>query len=382
MKENGLEHYYKTEGEKKLRYGYTTGSCAAAAAQAAVIMLCTQKDIDQVDLMTPKGILLHLEVEKIERKKDSVTCAVRKDAGDDPDVTDGILIFAKVEPIEKQEIIIKGGVGIGRITREGLEQPVGEAAINRVPRKMIQSNVKRILIEQQYKQGICIEIFAPEGEEAAKKTFNPRLGIKNGISILGTSGIVVPMSERALIESIRIEMNMLVAQGLKYLLITPGNYGEVFLREHMKLDYTNSMKCSNYVGETIEMAEELGFQGILFVSHIGKFIKVAGGIMNTHSKHSDARAELMTGAAIQAGATLETAKKLLSTITTEEAVAILSKEHILEETMKHIMEKIHFYLKRKSSVLQLGAIVFSNSHGFLGQTLLAEQLMEHFRLDK
>lgn len=363
MGKNGLENYYISEGEKKLRLGYTTGSCAAAAAQAAVIMLCTREEIYQVDLMTPKGILLHLEIEEINIKEDFVSCAVRKDAGDDPDVTDGILIYAKARPIWQQEIVIKGGVGIGIVTKKGLEQPVGEPAINRVPREMIRKNVDKVKRDKDFKNGIEIEISAPKGVELAKKTFNPRLGIQGGISILGTSGIVVPMSEKALIDSIRIEMSMLAAQGANYILITPGNYGEAYMKEHLELDSSNSMKCSNYVGETIKIAEELKIKGILFVSHIGKFIKVSGGIMNTHSKHSDSRAELITAAAIRAGASLDTAKELLNTLTTEEAVAILKRENILEETMKYIMEKIHFYLEKKSSLVQLGAIIFSNVYG-------------------
>lgn len=380
MGKNGLENYYISEGEKKLRLGYTTGSCAAAAAQAAVIMLCTREEIYQVDLMTPKGILLHLEIEEINIKEDFVSCAVRKDAGDDPDVTDGILIYAKARPIWQQEIVIKGGVGIGIVTKKGLEQPVGEPAINRVPREMIRKNVDKVKRDKDFKNGIEIEISAPKGVELAKKTFNPRLGIQGGISILGTSGIVVPMSEKALIDSIRIEMSMLAAQGANYILITPGNYGEAYMKEHLELDSSNSMKCSNYVGETIKIAEELKIKGILFVSHIGKFIKVSGGIMNTHSKHSDSRAELITAAAIRAGASLDTAKELLNTLTTEEAVAILKRENILEETMKYIMEKIHFYLEKKSSLVQLGAIIFSNVYGFLGQTVYAEELMKHFAI--
>lgn len=378
MSKNGLEDYFISEGGKKLKFGYTTGSCAAAAAQAAVMMLCTREEIYQVDLMTPKGILLHLEIEEIEMREDFVSCAVRKDAGDDPDVTDGILIYAKAVPIKQHEIVIKGGVGIGTVTKKGLEQSVGQPAINRVPREMIRENVEYVMNKHHFKKGIEIVLSAPQGVELANKTFNPRLGIQGGISILGTSGIVVPMSEKALIDSIRIEMSMLAAQGMQYILITPGNYGEAYINEHMKLDNTNSMKCSNYVGETIKFAEELKLKGILFVSHIGKFIKVSGGIMNTHSKHSDSRAELMTAAAIGAGASLETAKELLNTLTTEEAVAILIRENILEETMNCIMEKIHFHLEKKSSIVQIGAIVYSSVHGFLGQTELAEELMKHF----
>ena len=190
---------------------------------------------------------------------------------------------------------------MGRVTKPGLEQPVGAAAINRVPRQMIEKEVADVCEEQEYRGGLRVEIFVPGGEETARKTFNPRLGIEGGISILGTSGIVVPMSEAALIASIRLEMEMKKANGAEYLLITPGNYGADFIRQNMVLDVENSMKCSNYVGETLDMAVELGIKGILIVAHIGKFIKVAGGIMNTHSRCADSRAELTAAAAAKIG---------------------------------------------------------------------------------
>lgn len=379
MGKNGLEQYFVTEGNKKLYLGYTTGSCAAAAAKAATWMLFLGQKIYEVNLATPKGIVLHLPIEEIQCTTEYVSCAVRKDAGDDPDVTDGILVYAKVKKIEQPDVVILGGTGVGIVTRKGLEQPVGEAAINRVPRKMIKESVEEVLREQEWDGGIEVEISVPEGVNVAKKTFNERLGIQGGISILGTSGIVVPMSEKALIDSIRVEMKMLAAEQVEYLLITPGNYGETFVKNQMQLDLSKSMKCSNYVGETIGIAKELGIKGILFVSHIGKFIKVSGGIMNTHSKHSDSRAELMTAAAIRAGASIETARRLLDTITTEEAVTILKEGNLLSETMKSITDKIHYYLNKKSGEdLKIGAILFSNEYGYLGETKYAKELAEKF----
>lgn len=144
-------------------------------------------------------------------------------------------------------------------------------------------------------------ISVPEGEKIARKTFNPRLGIVSGISILGTSGIVEPMSEKALIDSIRVEMSQHAAMGEQYMLVTPGNYGADYLREHMALPFEKNIKCSNYVGETIDMAVDMGVKGILFISHIGKFVKVAAGIMNTHSHSADARMEVLCANAIRAG---------------------------------------------------------------------------------
>lgn len=379
MQKTGLEDCYVIKNQKKLRCGYTTGSCAAAAAKAAVRMLLLQKEAAEVDLMTPKGILLHLRVEEAQVGTKFASCAIRKDGGDDPDATNGLLVFACVRRESEPGVSIDGGKGVGRVTKKGLWQPVGEAAINRVPREMIKLAVEEACEELDYRGGISVVISVPQGEEIAKKTFNPRLGIEGGISILGTSGIVVPMSEEALIASIRLEMQMRVSNGNEYLIITPGNYGEDFLREHVEIDLKNSIKCSNYVGETLDMAAELGVKGILFVSHIGKFIKVSGGIMNTHSHHADGRAELMAAQAIRAGADLDTARRILATITTEEAIDILRERGLVQSVMKIVTEKIHDYLQRRcKGAFKTEAIIFSNAHGYLGETAGAEEMLKRF----
>lgn len=414
----GIEDQFVIKKNKKLRCGYTTGSCAAAAAKAAAEMLLTGRICHRVDLMTPKGILLHLPLERQEITGEYASCAVRKFAGDDPDATDGILVFARAErgldgvfgednaskktvaacekidrdrdPAEKRPgVVIDGGAGVGRVTKPGLEQPVGAAAINRVPREMITREVEHICEMQEYRGTVKITISVPEGVEIAKKTFNPHIGIMGGISILGTSGIVVPMSEEALIASIRLEMQQKFANGERYLLITPGNYGADFIRRKeisRELDVENSMKCSNYVGETVDMAVELGFKGILFVAHIGKFIKVSGGIMNTHSAHADCRAELMAAQAMRAGlaqhfvpeaVVYETADRLLGTNTTEEAVDILRETRLLEATMEEVIKRIRFHLqKRCQGAIETEVILFSNQYGYLGESQGADAMME------
>lgn len=372
----GLEMYCVIdEKNHRLRYGYTTGSCAAAATQAAVRMLLTREPVEEVALQTPKGILLHLLIEDISMTEEEVCCAVRKDGGDDPDVTHGILVYARVKRSKEPGIHIDGGIGVGRVTREGLSQKVGEAAINRVPMQMIGENAQLVLNEYGSEANLDIRIEIPEGVEIARKTFNPRLGIVGGISVLGTTGIVIPMSEAALVASIRLEMEMLVHNGAQYLVITPGNYGQVFSQESMELDLTYSMKCSNYVGETLDMAREMGVKGILFIAHIGKFVKLAGGIMNTHSRNADSRAELMAVNAIRAGAGLDVAKELLDTITTEQGVDILVRENLLEQTMKEIADRVEYYLqKRAGEQMKVGAVLFSNVHGKLAETSLAQEL--------
>lgn len=398
MKENpfmeektGVEELYVTQNQKKLRCGYTTGTCAAAAAKASAAMLLSGEKADRADILTPKGILLHLPVEKATITRNDggcvvcASCAVRKDGGDDIDATNGAFIFAEVcfqeENIlndSSEQVQIEGGKGVGIVTRPGLNQPVGSAAINSVPRRMIRKNVEEVLKNAGCGKKVKVVISVPDGEKIARKTFNPRLGIIGGISILGTSGIVMPMSTQALLDSMRAEMRMLAANGGRYLVITPGNYGETFSHEMKTLDLTYEMKCSNFVGETIDMAVELGISGILFIAHIGKFIKVSGGIMNTHSHEADARAELMAAGALRAGVPAQTVRKILDTATTEDALTLLLSDapEYYEETMKKITEKIDFYLQaRGRGKLLLGAVIFSSVRGKLGETKDVPELL-------
>ena len=393
----GLEDKYIIKNNKRLRYGYTTGSCAAGATRGAARMLLSGEALSEVELQTPKGITLNLQLHDITKGENYVSCAVQKDAGDDPDTTNGILVYAKVEKISAEvakniidnqntdskkviihsSIILDGGVGVGRVTKPGLSQKVGEAAINPVPKAMILREAEEAAQEYDYEGYLKITISVPEGEEISKKTFNPRLGIMGGISILGTSGIVEPMSERALIASIQVEMKQHFCQGENYILVTPGNYGADYLREHMTIPFENNIKCSNYVGETIDMAIDMGVKGILFVAHIGKFVKVAAGIMNTHSHCADGRMEVLCASAIRAGGTLECAREILEAGTTDEALAVIDRYGILKQTMAIVMEKIQFYLDHRSyEQILLGAVVFSNVYGLLGQTRDALKLME------
>ena len=382
VQKNGLEDYYVIRNQKKLRFGYTTGSCAAGAARGAARLLLGEDEISEVELMTPKGILLHLEILDRKRSENAASCAVRKDAGDDPDTTNGLLVYAKVEKFlirsdMEDRIVIDGGIGVGRVTKPGLSQKIGEAAINPVPRAMILQAVEEIADQYHYEGGLKVTISVPEGEKIARKTFNPRLGIVGGISILGTSGIVEPMSEKALIDSIRVEMTQHAAMGEQYMLVTPGNYGADYLREHMELPFEKNIKCSNYVGETIDMAVDMGVKGILFISHIGKFVKVAAGIMNTHSHSADARMEVLCSNAIRAGGDLACARSILQCNTTDEALRVLDENHILKETMKEITDRIQFYLDHRSyQQILLGAVIFSNEYGYLGQTANAAELID------
>lgn len=390
-KEIGRETDTKEIGRTRsgLRYGWTTGSCAAAAAKAAAQMLFSGEEFRQVRLMTPKGIELYLDVEDVARLPDRVECAVRKYSGDDPDVTDGLLIYAKVEKGDGEpsglRVILDGGIGVGRVTKPGLEQQIGQAAINKVPRRMITEEVERICRACGYCGEMKVTISIPDGEETAKKTFNPRLGIVGGLSVLGTSGIVEPMSEKALTDTIYLEMKMLRESGYSCCYAVPGNYGMDFLTDQLGINPDLAVKCSNYVGDTIDDANLLGMKGLLLIGHVGKFIKLAAGVMNTHSRTADCRMEVFASHAAMAGADAAVVKEIMACLNTTEAVKILKDRGLLQDIMKTVMERITFYLRQRAGgELETGAVVFSGE-GILGQTENAERLLgliERQRKDK
>lgn len=368
-------------GNKKLRCGYTTGSCAAAAAKAAALFLLSGTAPPTVRLVTPKGFPLELAVLELEMGAGFARCAIKKDSGDDPDITGGILVYAAVSRVE-QGVFITGGVGVGTVTRAGLECPVGSPAINRVPRRMIEEAVCEACAYCGYSGGISVEISIPAGVELAKKTYNPRLGIVGGISVLGTSGIVEPMSEQALVDSIKVEMDMLKAGGAKNIVITPGNYGEDYARETLGLALEEAVKCSNFVGETLDYAVRLGFEGALLVGHLGKLVKLAGGVFNTHSRYADCRMEILAAHGALAGAGVPLLGGVMNCVTTDEAADLLDGAGLLEATLNGVMNRINFHLKaRVCGGLAVGAVVFSNRRGTLGMTSEAPGLLRHFMAD-
>ena len=358
-----------------MRYGFTTGSCAAAASKAATYMLLSGMQKTEITIETPKGIPYTAQIVEISRSEQSVRCAVQKDGGDDPDITSGTLIFSEVSLKKEVQISdtahieIEGGIGVGRVTKPGLDQPVGNAAINHVPREMITKEVSEVCALFDYRGGLEIEISVPEGETLAQQTFNPRLGIVGGISILGTSGIVEPMSNQAILDTIKVELNQRKAQGYDYVAVSPGNYGLDFMKKTYGYDLDRSVKCSNFIGETIDMAVELGFQKMLLTGHIGKLIKVAGGIMNTHSREADCRMELLAAFAVREGVPVEQILQMMECVTTEEAVRILSESGKRQAVMDYAMERICYYLgKRAKGKMQIDCIMYANEFGELARS--------------
>lgn len=396
-----------------MRYGFTTGSCAAAAAKAAAYMLLTGKKKETISIHTPKGIVFEAKLLEITRKEGSVSCAVEKDGGDDPDITTGALVYAQVSYLERSKMIqtkdvpceekqketqketqerknqqrfsqeqhatveIDGGIGVGRVTRPGMDQPVGNAAINHVPRQMIESEVLEVCRMADYRGDLKVIISIPKGVELAEKTFNPRLGIVGGISVLGTSGVVEPMSSQALLDTIRLELNMQRAQKNPIAAVSPGNYGLDFMKETYGYDLDASVKCSNFIGETIDMAVECGFEKMLLTGHIGKLVKVSGGIMNTHSREADCRVELLAAAGLRAGVSRGNLMKILDSATTTEAIAYLEEEKKTKPVMDYLMERIIYYTNRRAGgKMRIECILYDNQYGELAKSEGAETMIK------
>lgn len=381
--------------EKKLRSGFTTGTCAAAAAKAAARMLISGEEAAAVSILTPVGKPAVFQVQESSvtgaAEDSAVCCAVKKDAGDDPDVTNGALIYACVSrvrpaslhvPAYKEQIdgiciYITGGAGIGLVTRAGLSCPKGFYAINPAPRRMIALGVSEGLPDG-WEGALLVEISIPEGARLASKTFNPQLGIEGGISILGTTGIVNPMSEQALIETIRLDIRVRAAEGKTLLALAPGNYGEAFLRERLGISMSSFVKCSNFVGDAVRMMEEEGIKSVLFAGHLGKLIKVAGGVLNTHSRYGDHRMEQLADCAHEAGVSPHLTDKLLECNTTEEAALLLRAQGFLEQVMQIAALRVKRTLEA-GSALCVETVLFTNQCGILAMTpgaaLMAERLL-------
>ena len=347
---------------KKLKSGYTTGTCAAIAVRAAIKMIFEQRIIEEESVLTPSGREIKTPVLCAWFQRDTAVCAVKKDAGDDPDVTDGILIYAKVVLRNDGKTVIDGGEGIGRVTKKGLKQKIGEAAINPVPRRVIAENAAQLLENYGFEGGADILIYAPEGAETAKKTFNPRLGIGGGISILGTSGIVEPMSEQAIVDTIDAELSVKRANDGEYAALAPGNYGIDYIRENIGLDLDRAVKCSNFVGQALDLCVEHAFKGVLLVGHTGKFVKLAGNIMNTHSKYADCRMEIIAANTADFTEDIGLVRKILNCNTTDEALETLSNAGLLDRVMQQITDKAAENIeKRVYGEIKTGIVIFSQA---------------------
>lgn len=362
-------------GAKRLRLGYTTGTCAAAASGAAAELLLSGEFPSFYRLITPNGTEISLEISDLGLEAEFAVCGVKKDGGDDVDATHGALICARVSKISNG-FEVTGGEGIGRVTKSGLDQPAGEWAINSVPRKMIAEQLAKAAGKYGYRGGLRAEIFVPNGAEIAKKTYNPRMGIVGGISILGTSGIVEPMSSAALVETIRIEARTLREEGKTVLPLTLGNFGERFVSEKLPFSPDDCVTCSNYIGEALDIALELGFSSVLIVGHLGKLVKLAAGIMNTHSDHADGRMDVLITCGVLAGLPCETLAPLIDCVTVDSALDLLPEDK-LDTVLKILTARAENYLNaRVRNNIELGAVMFSDKHKIILKTSKADTIIE------
>ncbi len=372
--DDGLSVYVNN---KVLRCGHTTGTCAAAASKAAAVMAITGKVPGKVTITTPGGVTFNLPVEDPKVIDGKASCAVRKDGGDDIDVTHGTLVYSEVT-LTSEGISIDGGKGVGRVTRKGLDQPPGNAAINRVPRTMISIALEEAATDCDYEGGFSAIISVPDGERIAESTFNPRLGIVGGISILGTTGIVEPMSEAAIIKTIEAEMDMKSAEGAKVMLVVPGNYGRDFA-DSIGIDSESAVKCSNFIGPMLDHACMLNTD-ILLIGNLGKLVKLAGGIMNTHSREADSRMEILAAYAIMAGGSADLAREVMGCLSTDDALAMIDKEGLIAKVSDLLAKRIEYHMEhRTGGRIRTAAIIYSSVYGLLSRTSLADELLAEIR---
>lgn len=367
------------QGGQALRRGWTTGLCAAAAAQAATMLLLTGVAPAEIALQTPAGLTFRLPVEQPRLEDGAAVCTVRKDAGDDPDVTNGVRISAAVRRAESG-VAIDGGAGVGRVTKPGLSVPVGEAAINPAPRAQITAALERVARETGYAGGFSVVISAENGAELAKQTYNEHLGVVGGISILGTSGVVEPMSEKALLDTIRLELDSRYAAGQRIAFLCPGNYGADFSRDTLGLDLEQAVKCSNFIGDALDYAVFRGFADILLVGHAGKLVKLAAGVMNTHSSVADGRQEIFTAHAALCGAGRATLKGLMDAVSVDACIDLLDKAGLRDAVLTRIGAAIEKRLAvRLRDKARAEFVMFTGKYGILAQSSGARALCEQLK---
>ncbi len=382
MKRDEIKHplkRYVEKGNKRMRYGYTTGSCATAASKAAAVMLLSGQTLETIDISTPKGWDLTIDLFDCRILDQTASCAVVKDAGDDPDVTDGMRVYASVKLTNTPGVTFKRGKGLGLVTLPGLSIPPGEPAINPTPRKMMRRELAAVASQFDYDGGFEVTISLPDGETLAKRTFNPKLGVEGGLSIIGTTGIVTPMSEESLKASMRLELSVLKEKGFRDILFVPGNYGADFAAE-LGLKADRMVKISNFVGYMFEQAEKMQIKRILFVGHLGKMVKVAGGIFQTHSSFADARMDILTAQAACMGADQRCAERLMACTTTDDAVEVLQDCGFGRDYFDRLAERVKWRCERKVyQNIAVEVVLFSRKHGLLGKSENAEEFEALFK---
>ena len=330
--------------KEKLRTGYTTGTSATAAAKAALLSIINQTKIENVDVKLPKGSFIKIPIYLCQFDKNRSKCSVIKDGGDDPDVTHGAEIVVELSFTDKiNEIEIDGGEGVGIVTKPGLGLELNKAAINPVPKKMINENLREIIDKYLLKKGIKVIISVPKGKELGPKTDNPRIGILNGISILGTSGIVIPFSTASYAASIRQNIDVAIAMGNDTVVLTTGGRSEDFAKKIVDLPEHCFVQMGDFSGYTIQQCARKEIKKAYVVGFIGKLAKMAAGVKQTHVKGSKVDMNFLAELAKKCNAneiTIESIKKAntarhVSEIIIENNVKGFFEE-ICNETYRHM----------------------------------------------
>lgn len=347
-----------------LRSGFTTGACAQAAAKAAAAMLLKQEPLDAIDVILPNGTEQVFAVSDQVVTFDAARCSVIKDAGDDKDdITDGIAIVAEVRRDDGDGIRLRGGDGVGTVTGPGLPVAIGEPAINPVPRKMILRDVSEILDDEA---GYVVEISVPQGKELAEKTQNPRLGIVGGVSIIGTRGIVEPKSMQAYTRSLSVALNVAYENGHRTLCIASGYISERVLKEVYAVPDQAIITVGDHFGFILQECERKGIQKIILVGHIGKLVKIAAGIFNTHWSSGDARMETIAAYAARNGASQQVVAEILACSLAEATIAVL-QQHELMHTFTDIAEAVvRRAMKYTHDAIEIRALVLALSGDCIG----------------
>lgn len=318
-----------------MKNGYTTGSCAAAGTKAAILAL-QGNVVEEVELYALSGELLHIPIKSITFTEHGAKAEVIKDAGDDPDITHGASVFTEVViNKDSNEINFHAGLGIGTVTEPGLSIPSGEPSINPGPRKMMTIAVRELLPENY---GCDITISIPKGVELAKKTLNPILGIEGGISVIGTTGIVRPMSEEGFKNSLTPQISVAKANGFEDIIFVPGKIGENIATE-LNLPTKAMVQTSNFIGHMLEFAADEEVRSVLLFGHLGKLVKVAGGIFYTHSKIADARLEILASYAALLGMDQQGVDEIFKVKTTEAAMPIIERYGLKEKGYYDLLAK-------------------------------------------
>lgn len=352
--------------KKELRGGYTTGACAAAGVKAALIFFASGgRDVRrEVTITALDGTKLVIPVKNVEQTEDGASAETVKFSGDDPDITNGVSVFSSVRLLEGETgIVFRAGQGVGRVTRAGLSVPVGEPAINTGPRKLIGNVAREILGEGV---GLEVTISIPAGKELAKKTLNGILGIEGGISVLGTTGVLRPMSEEAFKNSLAVQIDVAKAAELFAVVLVPGKIGEN-IAEKYGVNKKFIVQTSNFIGFMLEKAVEADMKKILLLGHLGKLAKVAAGSFYTHNRASDGRMEAIAAYAAEAGADVFAVRKILAAATTEEALAVLRENGLAETVCARLAERAALraerYIFRRAEV---GAVLVTLKGEILG----------------